>query len=250
MFDPRLKSDIKRSQSFSLRFRESFHQYLLSTTLHGLKYVGDRTITRLERWVLRWFQFNWWNSNQWNSFRFFFAFMFLVVLILSGFFITNVWNRWNTSPIIVVLDAQGFSIRDVPFPGIIQQCKHFGRTNDEWFHLTAVTICNMNQAQKSAVSKIPHSSEEFSALQSICRYQKKEKHQDIGDGKWETFRKVLLDVRFTWFEAWKPKLHSKFLNFVFSLESGGSTLQTYASCMQIWRRRSWLQLYFRYYFDW
>lgn len=41
------QSDVK--QSFLSRFRESCSQYLLSTTLHGLKYVGDRKITRLER---------------------------------------------------------------------------------------------------------------------------------------------------------------------------------------------------------
>lgn len=29
--------------------RESFRQYLLNTTLHGLKYVGDGTITLFER---------------------------------------------------------------------------------------------------------------------------------------------------------------------------------------------------------
>lgn len=30
-------------------FKENVHQYLLNTTLHGLKYVGDKTITRFER---------------------------------------------------------------------------------------------------------------------------------------------------------------------------------------------------------
>lgn len=30
-------------------FRESFRQYLLNTTLHGLKYVGNNTITLFER---------------------------------------------------------------------------------------------------------------------------------------------------------------------------------------------------------
>lgn len=29
--------------------RQSFRQYLLNTTLHGLKYVGDNTITTVER---------------------------------------------------------------------------------------------------------------------------------------------------------------------------------------------------------
>lgn len=44
--------------------------------------------------------------------------MFIVVLGLSAYFIGNVWNRWKSSPIIVVLDSHGTSIRDIPFPGI------------------------------------------------------------------------------------------------------------------------------------
>lgn len=67
MFEPRLRVDVlhtnKRKndlhlkrlqndgtrQSWQLRCREHFNQYLLNTTLHGLKYVGDRKCTRPER---------------------------------------------------------------------------------------------------------------------------------------------------------------------------------------------------------
>lgn len=68
MFEPRLQVDalhvnkrkndlqLKRlhidglpRQSWQLRCREHFNQYLLNTTLHGLKYVGDRKCTRPER---------------------------------------------------------------------------------------------------------------------------------------------------------------------------------------------------------
>lgn len=66
MFEPRLQVDIlhkkkdlsemklKHSKcvvkrSFLTRFRESCNQYLLNTTLHGLKYIGDGKITRFER---------------------------------------------------------------------------------------------------------------------------------------------------------------------------------------------------------
>lgn len=30
-------------------FKENIHQYALNSSLHGLKYIGDRTITRFER---------------------------------------------------------------------------------------------------------------------------------------------------------------------------------------------------------
>lgn len=47
-------SQIKRfstdeSQSVYDSCRENWHQYLINTTLHGLKYVGDRKISRFER---------------------------------------------------------------------------------------------------------------------------------------------------------------------------------------------------------
>lgn len=32
-----------------LSCRENIHEYLLNSTLHGLKYMADRTINRLER---------------------------------------------------------------------------------------------------------------------------------------------------------------------------------------------------------
>lgn len=66
MFEPRLQVDVltqKRAKN-ELQLRqiqdtakrsivascgENCHQYLMNTTLHGLKYVGDKKITRFER---------------------------------------------------------------------------------------------------------------------------------------------------------------------------------------------------------
>lgn len=108
--------DVK--QSICSRLRENFNQYLLNTTLHGLKYVGDRKITRLERLVC-------WNKIckkneciKMNSFSLFFVLMFVLVIIISAYFINNVWSRWNESPLVVTLNAYGSSVKDFPFPGI------------------------------------------------------------------------------------------------------------------------------------
>lgn len=65
MFEPRLqvgsvhkkrtKNEIqqnfvkKDSKKLVTTCQANIYQYLLNTTLHGLKYVGDRTITRFER---------------------------------------------------------------------------------------------------------------------------------------------------------------------------------------------------------
>lgn len=45
----RLQTDERRSKLALCR--DSFHQYLMNSSLHGLKYVGDRMITRFERYA-------------------------------------------------------------------------------------------------------------------------------------------------------------------------------------------------------
>lgn len=43
--------------------------------------------------------------------------MFVVVVIISAYFINNVWHKWDESPIVVTLNAYGTSVKDFPFPG-------------------------------------------------------------------------------------------------------------------------------------
>lgn len=46
----RIQNDhIESKSSCSRSFKENIDQYLWNSTLHGLKYIGDRTITRFER---------------------------------------------------------------------------------------------------------------------------------------------------------------------------------------------------------
>lgn len=44
--------------------------------------------------------------------------MFVLVVLISAYFISNVWNKWNASPLIVTLNAYGTSVRDLPFPAV------------------------------------------------------------------------------------------------------------------------------------
>lgn len=60
--------------------------------------------------------------------------------------------------------------------------------------MKAVTICNMNQAQKSAVNSIPYLSEDFSVVQSICGNSLDEDVNSAIAGKWSDFRRVLSKV--------------------------------------------------------
>lgn len=47
----KIDSNLKKfdDEAVGTTCRESFHQYLLSSTLHGLRYVGDRSLSFFER---------------------------------------------------------------------------------------------------------------------------------------------------------------------------------------------------------
>lgn len=44
---PTIDDEVKKT--FRITCQENFNQYLVNTTLHGLRYVGDRSITVFER---------------------------------------------------------------------------------------------------------------------------------------------------------------------------------------------------------
>lgn len=45
-----LSIDSETKKRVALTCQENFNQYLINTTLHGLRYVGDRSITLFERY--------------------------------------------------------------------------------------------------------------------------------------------------------------------------------------------------------
>lgn len=63
--------DEEKSASSSEHFRE----YLLSTSLHGLRYVGTKTLSLFE--------------------RVFFSLAFFSVILLAAYFISNIWQKWK-----------------------------------------------------------------------------------------------------------------------------------------------------------
>lgn len=104
--------------------------------------------------------------------------MFLLVLILSIYFISNIWIKWSASPVIITLNSLSTTIMDIPFP--------------------AVTICNMNQAQKDAVRQLRRRSDEYSIVQSLCIRAVDSNITNTKSGKWPIFRQILLKVCFSW----------------------------------------------------
>ncbi|XP_059611819.1 pickpocket protein 28-like [Phlebotomus argentipes] len=132
---------------------DNFHHYLMNSSLHGLKYIGDKGITLFE--------------------RFFFVLAFITVSLLSGYFISNVWQKWSKYPVIISVNPMGVSLNSIPFP--------------------AVTICNMNQARLSSAQKIAKGSLEDSLLDSTCGFDKEFRTENTISGKWIHFRKFLLN---------------------------------------------------------
>lgn len=110
---------------------------------------------------------------------------FILVLLLSAYFISNVWEKWSASPIIIGFNAITTSIHTIPFP--------------------AVTICNMNQAKYSIAKKVHKNTLDDSLLQSLCAKEWLSNNETTSTttsdsskiniiGKWTSFRQFLLKV--------------------------------------------------------
>nr|CAD28127.1 putative sodium channel [Anopheles gambiae] len=149
--EQRIKAAINRER---VSFTENLREYCLNTTIHGLKYIGTVSLTLCE--------------------RAYFFLTFLVVTACSIYFISNVYIKWQSSPIIIGLNPIATHIRNIPFP--------------------AVTICNMNQLRREAAERIEQNTLEQTVLQSICSID-----GDFNDtqyeGKWSAVKRMLLSVR-------------------------------------------------------
>lgn len=58
----------------------------------------------------------------------------------------------------------------------------------------AVTICNMNQAKRSAVRGLVYDSVEYSLVQSLCTQAVDDNVTNSKSGKWQEFRRLLIKV--------------------------------------------------------
>ncbi|XP_017110495.2 pickpocket protein 28 [Drosophila elegans] len=109
-------------------FVRSLRQFLNETGLHGLKFVGDSNLSSWER-------------------SFFFG-SFVTALIITVHLISNIYVKWNSTPVIIGISPQATSILKVPFP--------------------AITICNMNQVLRSRVANYREGSNESALLKFLC----------------------------------------------------------------------------------
>ncbi|SPP75060.1 blast:Pickpocket protein 28 [Drosophila guanche] len=129
------------SSMFLLRsLGRSLKEFLKSTGLHGLKFVGDSSLSSWER-------------------SFFFC-SFVVALVVTCNLISNIYAKWDSTPVIIGISPQATSILKVPFP--------------------AITICNMNQVQSSQVSHYREGSDESAILKLLCNSEM-EDSEDLDD---------------------------------------------------------------------
>ncbi|TMW43165.1 hypothetical protein DOY81_011756 [Sarcophaga bullata] len=102
---------------------------LQHSTLHGLKYIVDQQLYPGE--------------------RIFFALSFVAVVLMSIFFISNVYAKWRSTPVIVGINPDPSFIVNEPFP--------------------AVTLCNLNQASKARARRYKEDTSEYTMLQLLCK---------------------------------------------------------------------------------
>nr|XP_036231447.1 pickpocket protein 28 [Bactrocera oleae] len=108
--------------------RGNMKKFLKETTLHGLKYLADDTITIWE--------------------KSFFLCAFLAAIIVTANLIANVYAKWISTPVIIGISPHPTSILNTPFP--------------------AITVCNMNQVMASSVANYTTDSSEGVLLKLLC----------------------------------------------------------------------------------
>lgn len=69
-----------------------------------------------------------------NVCRFFWIISFITAMGFSAYFISNIYDKWNVTPVIVGINPKFKTIQSIPFP--------------------AITMCNMNQVRKSVAMEI------------------------------------------------------------------------------------------------
>jgi acid-sensing ion channel, other len=75
----KIKQSSGKSDKVASTVGENITQYLLSSSLHGLRYIGTASLSVFE--------------------RMFFSLSFLMVVVLAAYFISNVYQKWKETPV-------------------------------------------------------------------------------------------------------------------------------------------------------
>ncbi|KAJ0179069.1 hypothetical protein K1T71_005844 [Dendrolimus kikuchii] len=77
---------------------ETLSSYAKNTSLHGVKYIVDRTMTRIEKvfWLMA----------------------IIASVTMCVFLMHNSWHKWRTNPIVITINERATPIEDVYFPSV------------------------------------------------------------------------------------------------------------------------------------
>ncbi|KAI5635502.1 amiloride-sensitive sodium channel domain-containing protein [Phthorimaea operculella] len=156
-----VKNNPKVSNCETLEFKKDFREYLLTSTLHGLHYIGEKKLT--------WFE------------RFFWLVAFTMSFTIALIFIMNIYDKWRQSPMIVSINPVNMPLSELPFP--------------------AITICNVNQAKKSVAARYKEAGDSVDTklLESLCSEKDESdaelfEEEDDEGANWNYFRQFLINV--------------------------------------------------------
>lgn len=113
-----------------------------------------------------------------NIFRAFFFVSFVLVVLLSFYYIGNVYEKWTASPVIVTMGAISTSITDLPFPAVTicninkgslliipSNCNNKIYKAIEYYIYYLIIL---NPARESVVKKFKNGSTEAMLLENVC----------------------------------------------------------------------------------
>ncbi|XP_071052550.1 pickpocket protein 28-like [Onthophagus taurus] len=150
---------IKKKNPIRKLIFNNLDNYFDKSTLHGLRYVGDNTLTLGERifWLLS----------------------FLTAIAFAAYFINIIYAKFNNSPVIISFSPTVVSVSEIPFP--------------------AITICSVNVVKKKEGERILKSGTDTERilLDDYCHtnYTAGKTSEDIDDvGDWETLKSFILNV--------------------------------------------------------
>ncbi|KAK9752065.1 Amiloride-sensitive sodium channel [Popillia japonica] len=167
----------EKSKGFCRAVFDNVDNYFDKSTLHGLRYVGDSTITIGERifWLLA----------------------FLTAVSFAAYFINNIYAKYNLNPVIISFSPTAVSIAEIPFP--------------------AITICSVNIVKKAEGERILQYGTETEKLlmDDYCdsNYTIAKGDDDLENlADWDTLKAFILKVTQSCSEMlklckWKQKEH-------------------------------------------
>ncbi|XP_065163273.1 pickpocket protein 28-like isoform X2 [Atheta coriaria] len=161
--DEKLKETDEKKDNICKRIIISVHnaldEYFVSSTLHGLKYVGDDSLSTFER--LYWLA------------------AFIAGLCFAAYFIVSIYAKFETSPMVISFNPKLVFINTIPFP--------------------AITICNVNLALRSKAIEIERNGNatQRELLGDLCNSQYGQHADEINAANatdWHTIQAFTVNV--------------------------------------------------------